>query len=356
MTKFEIFNTKPKTYRLSDFNFDLPEELVASYPTEKRGDSRMMVLDRKSKKIESRSFGDIASYFRKGDCLVINNTKVFPARLFAKKDKTDADVEVFLLRELEDNIWEVLVKPARKVRIGNKLYLGEDILCDVIDNTVSGGRVIRHNCSKKEFMDYVMENGKSPLPPYIRRDSEEIDRVRYQTVFATELGAVAAPTAGLHFTDEILEQIRAAGVKIVNVTLHIGLGTFRAVLVEDLSRHTMDSEYYTISEDSAKIINSTKKSGGRVIAVGTSAIRAVESSIVSGHEVVAQHSWTDKFIFPPYQFKVVDTMVTNFHQPKSTPIMLVSAFADKEFIMKAYEQAIAEKYRFYSYGDAMLIL
>ncbi len=356
MTKFEIFNTKPKTYRLSDFQYDLPEELIASYPTEKRGDSRLMLLNREAQTIEHHQFSDISQYFRKGDVLVLNNTKVFPARLFAKKDKTDADVEVFLLRELESNIWEVLVKPARKVRIGNKLYLGEDILCDVIDNTVSGGRVIRHSCSKDEFMDYVMKNGKSPLPPYIKRESEDIDRERYQTVFAKQLGAVAAPTAGLHFTDEILDSIRAKGVTIVNITLHIGLGTFRPVLVEDLSRHTMDSEYFQITEETANIINKTKAKGGRIIAVGTSSVRALESSTVTGHEVNSLNTWTDKFIFPPYQFKVVDALITNFHQEKSTLIMLVSAFADKEYVMRAYKNAIDEKYRFFSYGDAMMII
>ncbi|MCK5520829.1 MAG: tRNA preQ1(34) S-adenosylmethionine ribosyltransferase-isomerase QueA [Candidatus Marinimicrobia bacterium] len=356
MTKFEIFNTKPKTYRLSDFQYPLPEELIASYPTDKRGDSRLMALNRDDKSIDSRHFDDILDYFEKGDCLVMNNTKVFPARLFAKKDKTDADVEVFLLRALEDNIWEVLVKPARKVRIGNKLFLGKDILCDVIDNTVSGGRVIRHNCSKEEFMSYVMKNGKSPLPPYIKRDSEDIDKIRYQTVFAEKLGAVAAPTAGLHFTDDIIEKIKAKGVKIAYITLHIGLGTFRPVLVEDLSRHTMDSEYFDINKETADTINESKRSGKKVFAVGTSSVRALESSIITGTDVIPNRTWTDKFIYPPYQFKVVDTLITNFHQEKSTLIMLVSAFSEKDLIMKAYAQAIEEKYRFFSYGDAMIIL
>ena len=356
MTKFEIFNTKPKTYRLSDFKYPLSDDLIANYPTEKRGDSKLLILDRESKSIENSHFSNVIDQLHKGDCLVLNNTRVFPARLFAKKDKTSADVEVFLLRELENTIWEVLVKPARKVRIGNKLYLGEDILCDVIDNTVSGGRVIRHSCSKKQFMDYVMENGKSPLPPYIKRDSEDIDKERYQTIFAEELGAVAAPTAGLHFTNEMIEKIKKKGVKICTVTLHIGLGTFRPVLVEDLSRHTMDSEYYYITKESADIINSTKAKGGRVIAVGTSSVRALESSTITGSDVVPQRTWTDKFIYPPYQFKVVDAMITNFHQEKSTLIMMVSAFADKEFIMKAYAQAVDNKYRFFSYGDAMMIV
>lgn len=356
MTKFEIFNTQPRAFRLSDFDFDLPQALIAQYPSDKRGEDRLMVVNREEKSITHHKFSDILGYFRPSDCLVYNNTKVFPARLFASKDKTDSAVEVFLLRELEDQIWEVLVKPARKVRIGNKLRFTDTIYADVIDNTISGGRVIRHNCSKSTFMKYVMSKGKSPLPPYIKRESEEIDKERYQTIFARELGAVAAPTAGLHFTEPMLKNIEKKDVKLAPITLHIGLGTFRPVQVEDLRRHQMDSEYFRIPEKTAEAINTTKRNEGRVWAVGTSTVRALESSLISGIDVNPKSTWTDKFIYPPYHFQVVDALVTNFHQPKSTLIMMVSAFADHDLIMEAYEEAVKEKYRFYSYGDAMLII
>ncbi|HDR04109.1 MAG TPA: tRNA preQ1(34) S-adenosylmethionine ribosyltransferase-isomerase QueA [Candidatus Marinimicrobia bacterium] len=356
MTKFEIFNTKPKTYRLSDFDYELPEQLIAQFPSEKRGDSKMLLVNRQNGEITHKKFTNVIDFINPEDVLVINNTKVFPARMVARKDKTDAEVEVFLLRELENQIWEVLVKPARKVRIGNKLYFTDELYCDVIDNTVSGGRVVRHNCDPKTFMDYVMQEGKSPLPPYIKRDSKPIDKERYQTVFAEKLGAVAAPTAGLHFNREIINAIQAKGVAIVTITLHIGLGTFRAVQVEDLNRHNMDSEHYTISQETADIINARRAQGGRCIAVGTSTIRALESSTISDDSVNPQNSWTDKFIFPPYNFQVVDAMITNFHQPKSTLMMLVSAFASRDLMMKAYSIAIHEKYYFFSYGDAMMII
>lgn len=355
MTKFEIFNTKPKTFRLSDFHYDLPEELIAQYPIEKRGESKLMAVNRMDETYSHHQFKDIVDFLNPEDVLVLNRTKVFPARLYARKDRTDAEVEVFLLRELENQIWEVLVKPARKVRIGNKLYFTDDIYCDVIDNTVSGGRVIRHNCDNETFMQYVMDNGKSPLPPYIKRESEEIDKIRYQTVFADELGAVAAPTAGLHFTEDILNKIRKKGVKIATVTLHIGLGTFRQVQVEDLRRHSMDSEYFEITEETANLINNIREKGGRCVAVGTSSVRALESSVISGETVNAKSTWTDKFIFPPYQFKIVDALITNFHQSKSTLIMLVSAFAERDLILAAYNDAVKKNYHFFSYGDAMYI-
>ncbi len=356
MTKFEIFNTQPRAFRLSDFDFELPKELIAQYPSDKRGEDRLMVVNRGEKSISHHRFSDILKFINAPDCVVYNNTKVFPARLFASKDKTDSEVEVFLLRELEEQIWEVLVKPARKVRIGNKLRFTPRIYADVIDNTISGGRVIRHNCSKSTFMKYVMSKGKSPLPPYIKRDSEAIDRERYQTIFARELGAVAAPTAGLHFTQEMIDKIRKKGAEFAPITLHIGLGTFRPVQVEDLRRHQMDSEYFEIPKRSAEAVNETKKGEGRVCAVGTSTVRALESSLISGMDVNPKNTWTDKFIYPPYKFQVVDMLVTNFHQPKSTLIMMVSAFADHDLIMEAYEEAVKEKYRFYSYGDAMLII
>lgn len=356
MTKFEIFNTQPKAFRLSDFDFDLPAERIAQYPSDKRGEDRLMVVDRQKGTYTHHKFSEIKRYLKPTDCMVYNNTKVFPARLFASKDKTDSEVEVFLLRSLEDQIWEVLVKPARKVRIGNKLRFTDKIYADVIDNTISGGRVIRHNCTKATFMKYVMASGKSPLPPYIKRESEDLDKDRYQTVFAKELGAVAAPTAGLHFTDPMLEQIEKKGTKVTNITLHIGLGTFRSVQVEDLRRHQMDSEYFKISKKTATMINTTKANGGRIIAVGTSTVRALESSLISGTDVNPKSTWTDKFIYPPYDFQVVDAMITNFHQPKSTLIMMVSALAEHDLILDAYAEAVKEKYNFYSYGDAMMII
>lgn len=356
MTKFEIFNTQPKAFRLSDFDFELPKERIAQYPSDKRGEDRLMVVDRKKKSYTHHMFSELPGFLTSSDCLVYNNTKVFPARLFAFKDKSDSEVEVFLLRELEEQIWEVLVKPARKVRIGNKLRFTDKIYADVIDNTISGGRVIRHNCSKSAFMKYVMSNGKSPLPPYIKRESEAIDKERYQTVFAKEPGAVAAPTAGLHFTEETFQALEDKGVKMAPLTLHIGLGTFRPVQVEDLRRHQMDSEFFKISKKSAATINSTKRHGGRVVAVGTSTVRSLESSLVSGKDVNPKNTWTDKFIYPPYEFQVVDTLLTNFHQPRSTLIMMVSAFAGHDLIMDAYAEAVKEKYNFYSYGDAMLII
>ncbi|MDD3807112.1 MAG: tRNA preQ1(34) S-adenosylmethionine ribosyltransferase-isomerase QueA [Candidatus Marinimicrobia bacterium] len=356
MTKFEIFDTQPKTYRLSDFDYELPEELIAQYPTKKRGDSRMLVVYPDKEIWEDKHIQDFVDYLEPGDCLVYNDTRVFPAKLMAKKDKTDATVEVFLLRELENQIWEILVKPARKVRIGNKLRFNDEIYSDVIDNTVSGGRVIRHNCSREIFMDFVMKHGHSPLPPYIRRKSEPMDRERYQTIFAKKLGAVAAPTAGLHFDENQVKKIKEKGVTLVPITLHIGLGTFRPVMVEDLHRHHMDSEYFEISEESAEIINKAREAGNRIVAMGASVVRALESSLITGIEVNPKKGWTDKFIFPPYEIKVVDVLLTNLHQPKSTLLILVSSFVDRNFLLKAYKHAVEEKYRFLSYGDAMLIL
>jgi len=262
-----------------------------------------------------------------------------------------------LLRELENNLWEVLVKPARKVRIGNKLTIAEGVQCDVIDNTVSGGRVVRFvNISREELYKLIDEVGQSPLPPYIKRDPTPEDKKRYQTVYAKKRGAVAAPTAGLHFTEELLEKIKQKGVKVASIVLHIGLGTFRPVTVEDLSRHRMDSEYFEVSPETALAINEAKEKGKRIIAVGTSVVRCLETVSVSGFQISPKRGWTDKFIYPPYQFKIIDAIITNFHQPKSTLLMMVSAFAGHELIMKAYQEAIKNKYRFFSFGDAMLIL
>ena len=341
--------------KLTDFKYKLSDKLIAQYPADRRDKSRLMVLEREGQNIDQKIFSNITDYFRKGDCLVINETKVFPARLMGKKDKTDAQVEIFLLRELENGLWEVLVRPARKVRVGNRLSVNNKLDCDVIDNTVSGGRVVRFNFSG-DFFEIVDKIGQSPLPPYINREPTPKDKDRYQTVFAKVRGAVAAPTAGLHFTSALLKKLEKKGVKITPIVLHLGLGSFRPVVVEDLGRHKMDSEYYEVSPSTADVINQTRLEGGRVIAVGTSATRALESSITSEGLSKPARGWTDKFIYPPYEFKLVDGLITNFHLPSSTLLMLVCAFAGRDFVFKAYRKAIREKYRFYSYGDAMLIL
>ncbi len=343
--------------RLSDFDYDLPEELIAKYPIGKRDHSRLLVINRNNKSIEHKHFYDLTNYLNSGDLLIINETMVYPARLWAVKDRTEAQVEVFLLRELENNLWEVMVKPARKVRIGNKLTIAEGVQCDVIDNTVSGGRVVRfNNIAQNELYALIDKIGQSPLPPYIDRDPVPEDKIRYQTVYARRRGAVAAPTAGLHFTEELLAKIKDKGVKIYPIILHIGLGTFRPVTVEDLSRHRMDSEYFEVSAETAIAINETKARGKRVIAVGTSVVRTLETVTVSGFQVSPRKGWTDKFIHPPYDFKMVNALITNFHQPKSTLIMQVAAFTGLELVLRAYHEAIKKKYRFFSYGDAMLIL
>jgi S-adenosylmethionine:tRNA ribosyltransferase-isomerase len=341
--------------KLSDFKYNVPEKLIAQYPPKKRGLSRLMVIHRDTQQIEDREFADILDYFKPGDCLVVNETKVFPARLTGIKDKTNAEVEIFLLRELEKDMWEVLVKPARKVRVGNKLHVSGLVTCEVVDNTVSGGRVIRFHC-KGNFNEIVEKIGKVPLPPYIRREPENIDKERYQSIFAKKEGAVAATTAALHFDKKIIKKIEGRGVKIVPVLLHVGLGTFRPVVVEDLTRHKMDSEYYEMSEKSADAINHTINSGGRVFAVGTTVVRVLETVVTSDGHVKAEKGWTDRFIYPPYEIKVAKGLLTNFHMPNSTLIMLVCAFGGREFIMKAYRKAIRDKYRFFSYGDVMLIL
>jgi S-adenosylmethionine:tRNA ribosyltransferase-isomerase len=342
--------------KLTDFKYDLPEELIAQYPSKERGDSRMMVLNRGDGSIIPGNFSTIVDYLNEGDALVINETKVFPARLIGFKEKTNAQVEVLLLRQLEDTMWEVLVKPARKVRIGNRLVIADTIGCDVIDNTISGGRVVKFDDNGKDFFDLVEEVGNSPLPPYIKRPTEPIDKLRYQTVYAKKTGAVAAPTAGLHFTDEIIDQLKAKGVEIIPLVLHVGLGTFRPVQVEDLSRHQMDSEYYELSEDSAQRINQVKKNGGKIIAVGTTTVRVLETVTIPDRTVKASSGWTDKFIYPPYVFKSVDGIITNFHQTQSTLYILVCTFCGYDLAKSAYLQAIDAKFRFFSYGDAMLVL
>jgi len=347
---------KKKKYKLSDFRYQLPKKYIAQKPTPKRENSKMMVLNREDKTITHKKFVNIVDYFQKNDLLILNNTKVFPARLFATKDRTDAKVEIFLLRELGDRLWEVLVKPARKVRIGNKLLLSKDLFCDVIDNTVSGGRVVRFEYGKANFDKILNTIGHPPLPPYIKRDATKKDRERYQTVYAEKRGAVAAPTAGLHFTDKILKQLRKKGVRIHTVTLHIGLGTFKPVQVEDLNRHHMDSEYFEVNPDTALAINEAKRKKRRIFAVGTSTVRALETVNVSGFLISPKKGWTNKFIHPPYDFKIVNGLITNFHSPESTLLMLISAFADYDFIKLAYKEAKKKNYGFLSYGDSMLIM
>ncbi len=342
-------------YHLSDFQYELPSELIAQYPLEDRDQCRLMVVDRQSGAIKHKKFRQIVNYLESGDSLILNDTKVFPARLFGKKDKTGAQVEVFLLRNLEGNVWEVLVKPARKVRIGNKIIFPNDLSCDVVDNTLSGGRIVEFNCNHDLF-SILDQIGQTPLPPYIKREANELDKKYYQTVFAQRPGAVAAPTAGLHFTEELLEKIRRKGVKIATVTLHVGLGTFRPVQVEDISRHQMDSEYYEISEETAHLINQTRERKKAVVAVGTTVVRVLESVVDRSGFVRPARGWTDKFIYPPYEFRAVDRLITNFHLPGSTLLMLVSAFSSLELMKTAYQKAVEEKYRFFSYGDAMLIL
>jgi len=348
---------KKKKFKLGDFDYPLPQKYIAQYPSGRRDQAKLMVVNRQEKTIEHKKFYNIGDYLRKNDLLILNNTKVFPARLFATKDRTDAKVEVFLLRELAQNLWEVMVRPARKVRIGNKLVFTPKLMCDVIDNTVSGGRVVRFESENpEELHDIIDRIGTSPLPPYITRDPEPSDKKRYQTVYATERGAVAAPTAGLHFTNGLINKLEKKGVKIEYITLHIGLGTFRPVQVEDLNRHQMDSEYFEVSTKTAMAINEARKKHRKIVAVGTSTIRALETVVVSGFMVSPKRGWTDKFIYPPYEYKMVDSMITNFHMPKSTLMMMVSAFSNIDLLKKAYREAKKHDYRFLSYGDAMIIV
>ncbi|QFZ53886.1 tRNA preQ1(34) S-adenosylmethionine ribosyltransferase-isomerase QueA [Oceanihabitans sp. IOP_32] len=348
--------------KLSQFGFELPDELLAEYPAENRDESRLMVLNRKEQTIEHKMFKDLIDYFDEGDVMILNNTKVFPARLFGNKEKTGARIEVFLLRELneEQRLWDVLVDPARKIRIGNKLYFGEDesLVAEVIDNTTSRGRTLRflYDGSYTEFRKKLTELGETPLPKYIQREVEPEDEDRYQTIFAKNEGAVAAPTAGLHFSKHLLKRLEIKGVDFAEVTLHVGLGTFNPVEVEDLSKHKMDSEELIIEEKATKIVNNALKNKKRICAVGTTSMRAIESAVSTNGELNEFNGWTNKFIFPPYDFSIANCMVTNFHTPKSTLLMMVSAFAGYDFAKRAYEEAVKEKYKFYSYGDAMLII
>lgn len=348
--------------KLSHFKFDLPSELLAEYPSEVRDEARLMVLNRKEQKIEHKLFKDLINYFDEGDIMIFNNTKVFPARLYGNKEKTGARIEVFLLRELnkESRLWDVLVDPARKIRIGNKLFFGEneDLVAEVIDNTTSRGRTLRFlfDGSYEEFRKKLQDLGETPLPKYIKRDTEPEDAERYQTIYARHEGAVAAPTAGLHFSKHLLKRLEIKGVDLAEVTLHVGLGTFNPVEVEDLSKHKMDSEEIHIPENAAIAVNNAIDNKRKVCAVGTTVMRTIESSVSADKRLKPFKGWTNKFIFPPYDFSIADCMITNFHTPQSTLMMMTSAFAGHDFLKEAYEEAIKEKYNFYSYGDAMLII
>ncbi|MFI2742726.1 tRNA preQ1(34) S-adenosylmethionine ribosyltransferase-isomerase QueA [Zhouia sp. PK063] len=348
--------------KLSHFNFDLPKELLAEYPSEHRDEARLMVINRKEGTIEHKYFKDLIDYFDEGDVMVLNNTKVFPARLYGNKEKTGARIEVFLLRELnaEQRLWDVLVDPARKIRIGNKLYFGDDesLVAEVIDNTTSRGRTLRflYDGSYEEFRQKLTDLGETPLPKYIKREVEPEDEERYQTIYAKHEGAVAAPTAGLHFSKHLLKRLEIKGIDFAEVTLHVGLGTFNPVEVEDLSKHKMDSEELMIDDKAVVTVNNAKKNKKRVCAVGTTVMRALESSVSSERTLNPYVGWTNKFIFPPYDFSIADCMVTNFHTPKSTLLMMISAFVGHDLMMRAYKEAVEEGYKFYSYGDAMLIL
>ena len=348
--------------KLSEFEFDLPKELIAEYPAENRDESRLMVVNRKDQSIEHKLFKDLKDYFEEDDLLVFNNTKVFPARLYGTKEKTGARIEVFLLRELNSDtrLWDVLVDPARKIRIGNKLYFGEDdsLVAEVIDNTTSRGRTLRFlfDGPYEDFRRKLKALGETPLPKYIKRDVTPEDQDRYQTIYAKKEGAVAAPTAGLHFSKHLMKRLEIKGVNFAEVTLHVGLGTFSPVEVEDLSKHKMDSEQIEIDEEATRRVNEALRNKKRICAVGTTVMRTLESSVNSNNTIGEYSGWTHKYIFPPYDFSIADCMVTNFHLPKSTLMMMVSAFTGHNLMMKAYKEAIKEKYRFFSYGDAMLIL
>lgn len=348
--------------KLSQFKFNLPRDLVADFPAKNRDESRMMVLHRKTGKIEHKIFKDIINYFDDGDVMILNDTKVFPARLYGNKEKTGAKIEVFLLRELnrESRLWDVLVDPARKIRIGNKLYFGEDdsLVAEVIDNTTSRGRTLRFlfDGPFEEFKATIEALGNCPIPKYIRRPLQPEDTERYQTVYAKVEGAVAAPTAGLHYSRELLKRLELKGINFGTLTLHVGLGSFRPVEVEDLTKHKMESEQLEIPQSCADIVNQAKRNKKRICAVGTTCMRATETSVSTEGMLKPFSGWTNKFLFPPHDFSIANAMVTNFHAPESTLLMMVTAFGGYDLVMKAYKEAVKEKYRFLSYGDAMLII
>jgi len=350
--------------KLSHFNFELPDKLISQYPNKERDESRLMVINKKTGEIEHKIFKDILEYFDDGDVIIRNNTKVFPARLFGTKEKTGAKIEVFLLRELnnEMRLWDVLVDPARKIRVGNKLYFDKDgetlLVAEVVDNTTSRGRTIRFlfDDTEEAFHRQLHVLGNTPLPAYINREVEPIDTERYQTIYAKEMGAVAAPTAGMHFSEELNKRLEIKGVGFADLTLHVGLGTFRSIEVEDLSKHKMDAEYFRIPDESAQLVNKSIANKKRVCSVGTTSMRSIESAVSAKGVLKQAEGWTNKFIFPPYEFSIADMMITNFHLPKSSLLIMVSAFGGFDLIKEAYEVAVKEKYNFYSYGDAMLIV
>lgn len=348
--------------KLSQFKYYLPEELIANEPTLNRDDSRLMVLHRETQTIEHKEFKDILNYFNEGDVFVLNNTKVFPARLYGEKEKTGARIEVFLLRELnkETLLWDVLVDPARKIRIGNKLYFGEEgeLVAEVIDNTTSRGRTLRflYEGSYDEFKKTLQSLGETPLPKIHGREVIPEDKERYQTIYAKYEGAVAAPTAGFHFSRELMKRLELAGINFAEITLHAGLGNFRNIEVEDLTKHKMDSEEMIIIQSNADIINRAKETKHKICTIGTTSMKAIETGVTITGKVKPYKGWSNKFIFPPYEFHVADAMITNLHLPMSSVMMMVAAFADYDFLMKAYKEAIKEKYKFFTYGDAMLVL
>ncbi len=348
--------------KLSEFRFHLPPDLIAEKPPKERDEAKLMVLDRKTQTIEHKTFRDVLKYFDDGDVMIMNNTKVFPARLYGRKEKTGAKIEVFLLRELnqETRLWDVLVDPARKIRIGNKLYFGDDdsLVAEVIDNTTSRGRTLRFlfDGPYDEFKSIIEGLGDTPLPKLIKRAPTAEDKERYQTIFAKHEGAVAAPTAGLHFSRELMKRLELQGVNFAMVTLHTGLGNFRSIDVEDLSKHKCDSEQVFIREKACKIVNAAREEKKNVCAVGTTVMKAIESSVAINGNLKPYEGWTNKFIFPPHDFSVANRMITNFHLPQSVMMIMVSSFAGYDFLTKAYKEAIAKKYKFFTYGDAMLIL
>ncbi len=348
--------------KLSQYGFEFKPELIAQYPEENRDEARMMVVNRKDGTIEHRIFKDILDYFEENDMFVFNDTKVFPARLYGNKEKTGAEIEIFLLRELNRDLrlWDVLVDPARKIRIGNKLYFGEDDIlgAEVIDNTTSRGRTLRFlfDGSYDEFKETLFKLGETPLPRWVRQKVEPEDAERYQTIFAAKEGAVVAPTAGMHFSKHLLKRMEIKGVERDFITLHAGLGNFRTVDVEDLSKHKVDSEQYFVSPETAAHINATKENGHKIVSIGTTVMRTLETVVSTNGMIKAQDGWTNKFIFSPYEFTVADAMVSNFQLPCSTQLMMVAAFGGYDLIMKAYREATEAGYRFGSYGDAMLIL
>ncbi|WP_290792543.1 tRNA preQ1(34) S-adenosylmethionine ribosyltransferase-isomerase QueA [Flavihumibacter sp. UBA7668] len=348
--------------KLSQFKFDLPLNLIAQNPAKKREDSRLMVVHRKTGNIENKTFRDILEYFDDKDVFVVNNTKVFPARMYGRKEKTGAKIEVFLLRELNkpNRLWDVIVDPARKIRVGNKLYFGEndELVAEVIDNTTSRGRTIRFlwEGTDEEFRQMLEFLGETPLPKYIKRKPDEEDKERYQTVYAKHEGAVAAPTAGLHFSRELIKRLEIKGIRFAEVTLHTGLGTFRPIEVEDLSKHKMDAEYFRIDDMACQIVNKAKTNNHRICSIGTTTMRAIESSFTAEKLLKPSEGWTNHFIHPPYEFSIADSLVTNFHLPKTSLLIMTCAFAGYDLAMEAYKKAIKDKYRFFSYGDAMLVI